>query len=121
MKKSIQILLLLAITIFFKNSISAQTLAELEKKRVGLPNGWSLTPVGKNIQVGDLPLNLVVSNNKKWLAITNNLSHHRPLPTAACIRFAACKCAVKSGLEILNVSTVSSGVISIHGNRHRTG
>ena len=72
MKKSIQILLLLAITIFFKNSISAQTLAELEKKRVGLPNGWSLTPVGKNIQVGDLPLNLVVSNNKKWLAITNN-------------------------------------------------
>ena len=46
------------------NNVSAQTLAELEKKRIGLPNGWSLTPVGKNIPVGDLPLNLVVSNNK---------------------------------------------------------
>ncbi len=54
------------------NNASAQTLAELEKKRVGLPNGWSLTPVGKNIPLGDLPLNLVVSNNKKYIAVTNN-------------------------------------------------
>lgn len=71
MKKRTQ-LLLLVITIFINNISFAQTLAELEKSRVGLPNGWSLTPVGKNIPVGDLPLNLVVSNNKKWLAITNN-------------------------------------------------
>lgn len=63
---------LLTIAFFIVNSSTAQTLAELEKKRVGLPNGWSLTPVGKNIPLGDLPLNLVVSNNKKWLAVTNN-------------------------------------------------
>ncbi|MBC7936178.1 MAG: hypothetical protein H7Y86_12585 [Rhizobacter sp.] len=50
----------------------AQTLPELEQTRIGLPNGWSLTPVGKNIPLGDLPLNLVVSHNKKWLAVTNN-------------------------------------------------
>jgi YVTN family beta-propeller protein len=54
------------------NKASAQSLAELEKNRVQLPNGWSLTPVGKNINVGDLPLNLVISNNKKYIAITNN-------------------------------------------------
>lgn len=50
----------------------AQTPDQLEQHRVGLPNGWALTPVGKNIGLGDLPLNLVVSNNKKWLAVTNN-------------------------------------------------
>ncbi len=61
----------LAFTMLIKNA-AAQTLAELEKNRVRLPNGWSLTPVGKNINVGDLPLNLVISNNKKYIAITNN-------------------------------------------------
>src|SRR6218665_614209 len=50
----------------------AQPLDQLEQHRVGLPNGWALTPVGKQTELGDLPLNLVVSNNKKWLAVTNN-------------------------------------------------
>lgn len=52
--------------------VSAQSAAELEQNRVKLPNGWSLTPVGKNIPLGDLPLNLVVSHDKKFLAVTNN-------------------------------------------------
>ncbi len=65
-------LILPVIAFFIINSAVAQSLADLEKNRVGLPNGWSLTPVGKNIQLGDLPLNLVLSNNKKWLAVTNN-------------------------------------------------
>src|SRR5690348_14527843 len=65
--------LVLPFIAFFAVKIAgAQTLGELESKRIGLPNGWSLTPVGKNIILGDLPLNLVVSNNKKWLAVTNN-------------------------------------------------
>lgn len=37
-----------------------------------LPNGWSLTPAGKQLPLGDLPLNLAVSNNKHFLAVTNN-------------------------------------------------
>ena len=53
-------------------SVSAQSLQELNKKRIQLPNGWDLTPVGKQIQLGDLPLNITVSHNKKLLAITNN-------------------------------------------------
>ena len=51
---------------------SAQTLEQLENTRIKLPNGWSLTPVGKNLQLGDLPLNVVVSPNKKYVAVTNN-------------------------------------------------
>jgi YVTN family beta-propeller protein len=37
-----------------------------------LPNGWSLSPVGRSISLGDLPLNMVLSPNKKLLAVTNN-------------------------------------------------
>jgi YVTN family beta-propeller protein len=37
-----------------------------------LPNGWSLTPVGNSIALGDLPLNIAVSENKKYAAVTNN-------------------------------------------------
>lgn len=50
----------------------AQTKAALDKTRIMLPNGWSITPVGQQVQLGDLPLNLVVSNNKKLMAVTNN-------------------------------------------------
>ena len=40
--------------------------------RILLPNGWSLTPVGKSVTLGDLPLNIVVSPSKKYIAVTNN-------------------------------------------------
>jgi YVTN family beta-propeller protein len=53
-------------------SAYSQSLNELEKSRVQLPNGWNLTPVGKSIQLGDLPLNIAVSNNRKLIAVTNN-------------------------------------------------
>jgi len=51
---------------------ASQTLQQLESKRVHLPNGWSLTPVGKTLPLGDLPLNIAVSSSKKYLAVTNN-------------------------------------------------
>ena len=40
--------------------------------RVQLPNGWSLTPLGRSVPLGDLPLNMVLSPSKKYLAVTNN-------------------------------------------------
>lgn len=51
---------------------SGQSLQKLDSMRVKLPNGWSLTSVGKQIPLGDLPLNIAVSHNKKMLAVTNN-------------------------------------------------
>jgi YVTN family beta-propeller protein len=45
---------------------------DLIKTRIMLPNGWSLTPVGKSLQLGDLPLNIAVSPSKKYIAVTNN-------------------------------------------------
>ncbi len=51
---------------------NAQSPEQLNQMRVHLPNGWSLTSVGKQLQLGDLPLNLVVSHNQRMLAVTNN-------------------------------------------------
>ena len=53
-------------------NLRAQTLEEIEAHRVTLPNGWKLTPVGKLLPLGDLPLNIAVSSSKKIAAITNN-------------------------------------------------
>src|SRR6187401_3053621 len=53
-------------------SLFSQTLQHIESKRVDLPNGWSLTSVGKALPLGDLPLNMAVSPSKKLIAVTNN-------------------------------------------------
>ena len=50
-----------------------QSLAQyLEQRKTGLPNGWTLTPAGTQLPLGDLPLNLVISHNKKLAAISDN-------------------------------------------------
>jgi len=53
-------------------AVDTQLLQQLTARRVKLPNGWSLTPVGRSVPLGDLPLNLVVSPSGKYLAVTNN-------------------------------------------------
>jgi len=43
-----------------------------QNQKVLLPNGWSLSPAGTSVQVGDLPLNMAVTKDGKLAAITNN-------------------------------------------------
>ena len=50
----------------------AQSLKDIESKRIMLPNGWGITPIGTSFHLGDLPLNIAVSSNKKLMAVTNN-------------------------------------------------
>src|SRR6185312_5032013 len=50
----------------------AQSLKEIEANRVELPNGWRLTPVGKKLGLGDLPLNIALSPTGDYAAVTNN-------------------------------------------------
>jgi YVTN family beta-propeller protein len=40
--------------------------------QVLLPNGWKLSPAGRSLPLGDLPLNMQLSQSGKLLAITNN-------------------------------------------------
>lgn len=65
MKKLIASLLALGLS----GALFAQT-DSLQK--VVLPNGWTLTPAGHPIPLGDLPLNIAVSNSGKYAAVTNN-------------------------------------------------
>ena len=44
----------------------------MESKRVHLPNGWSLTPAGTSLPLGDLPLNIAMSSTRRYAAVTNN-------------------------------------------------
>ena len=43
-----------------------------ETQKLTLPNGWTLSPAGRSLPLGDLPLNIAVSKSKKWMAVTNN-------------------------------------------------
>ena len=60
------------IFLFINLSLRAQSAEEISKNRLILPNGWGLTPVGKLLTLGDLPLNIAVSHSQNLLAVTNN-------------------------------------------------
>jgi YVTN family beta-propeller protein len=68
MKNTLLCLAILA----FTGVLTAQTLGEIESNRVTLSNGWSITPVGETIPLGDLPLNMALSSSGELLAVTNN-------------------------------------------------
>ncbi|HKK42539.1 MAG TPA: YncE family protein, partial [Bacteroidales bacterium] len=69
--RRIRISLLILISVLTL-SAGAQDLQEIESQRVFLPNGWKLTAVGKQLPLGDLPLNIAVSPSGKLAAVTNN-------------------------------------------------
>ncbi|WP_439505254.1 bifunctional YncE family protein/alkaline phosphatase family protein [Sediminibacterium sp.] len=64
--------LTLAALLFVSAFSYAQTVQQLLAKKVTLPNGWALTPVGRSFPLGDLPLNMIVSKSKQFMAVTNN-------------------------------------------------
>jgi YVTN family beta-propeller protein len=66
----VKILIGLSIFLLFSNDQYAQQ--DTIARRVQLPNGWSLTPVGKSVDLGDLPLNMIVSPSRRYIAVTNN-------------------------------------------------
>jgi YVTN family beta-propeller protein len=65
-------LLCIAALFSFSVSLLSQSVTQLEAKKVKLPNGWGLTPVGRSFPLGDLPLNIAVSKSKNLMAVTNN-------------------------------------------------
>lgn len=64
--------IVLSFGIIFSVVIFSQTIEQVEANKVTLPNGWSLTPIGRSFPLGDLPLNIAVSKSKKLMAVTNN-------------------------------------------------
>jgi DNA-binding beta-propeller fold protein YncE len=72
MKKLLTVLVIIGITV----RVAAQTPGTATPGTAGskilLPNGWSLTPAGHSLPLGDLPLNIAVSSSRRYLAVTNN-------------------------------------------------
>lgn len=66
------ILITAACMLSFIGTTQAQDLSTVESKRVNLPNGWSLTPIGNSFLLGDLPLNIAFSKTGRYAAVTNN-------------------------------------------------
>jgi YVTN family beta-propeller protein len=58
--------------IIYTAHLQAQKTGEIEAQRITLPNGWQLTPVGKMISLGDLPLNIAIAPSQNIVAVTNN-------------------------------------------------
>lgn len=74
-QKSIRILnnaLTICLLILSLGSVAQTIPNSNDPSRVLLPNGWSLSPAGRSIQLGDLPLNIQISPSKKLMAVTNN-------------------------------------------------
>jgi DNA-binding beta-propeller fold protein YncE len=71
-KAFLYILSALLVTVSFAQKQKTSLENQLTKNRVRLPNGWHLSPAGRSLPLGDLPLNIAVSPSKKYLAVTNN-------------------------------------------------
>lgn len=65
-------ILILIFSIAFSSFCSSQEISFQKPEKIRLPNGWSLSPAGHSLPLGDLPLNIAVSPSKKYLAVTNN-------------------------------------------------
>jgi YVTN family beta-propeller protein len=65
--------LILAFVLIITFNGMAQTPSNNPKAgQILLPNGWALSPAGRSLPLGDLPLNIQISPSKKLLAVTNN-------------------------------------------------
>lgn len=74
-QKSIRILsntLTICLLVFALDGVSQTIPNSNDPSQVLLPNGWSLSPAGRSIQLGDLPLNIQISESKKLMAVSNN-------------------------------------------------
>ncbi len=65
--------LLIICLLLLSNKGITQTIPNSKNpSKVLLPNGWSLSPAGRSLQLGDLPLNIQISPSQKLMAVTNN-------------------------------------------------
>ena len=58
--------------IFLVFITSAQTKIPILRSRLRCPMDGAFPPAGNGYLLGDLPLNIAVSNSKKLMAVTNN-------------------------------------------------
>ncbi len=67
MKYKIIFISLILLAVLTNPSLNAQPI-----EKYVLPNGWGIAKIGTVLPLGDLPLHLCISNNKKLAVVTNN-------------------------------------------------
>lgn len=67
-----QITIIVNIIFFTTLLLNVSLKGQSKVKRINLPNGWAVSPVGKSFPLGDLPLQIAASSSGKYLAVTNN-------------------------------------------------
>ena len=69
----LRVIALFVLPLLIVTASLAQTIPGSSKSgKVLLPNGWSLSPAGRSLPLGDLPLNIQISGSQKLMAVTNN-------------------------------------------------
>ena len=69
----LRVIALFVLPLLIVTASLAQTIPGSSKSgKVLLPNGWSLSPAGRSLPLGDLPLNIQISASQKLMAVTNN-------------------------------------------------
>ena len=69
----LRVIALVVLPLLIVTASLAQTIPGSSKSgKVLLPNGWSLSPAGRSLPLGDLPLNIQISGSQKLMAVTNN-------------------------------------------------
>lgn len=69
----LRVIILFVLPLLIVTASLAQTIPGSSKSgKVLLPNGWSLSPAGRSLPLGDLPLNIQISGSQKLMAVTNN-------------------------------------------------
>src|ERR1043165_3514714 len=64
--------LILAMLSFSCSGTHAVLPGKTSEGRMRLPNGWYVTPAGKQIEVGDAPLNFDIDPDGNYAIVTNN-------------------------------------------------
>ncbi len=57
---------------------------KLPDGRVRLPNGWYLSPAGSHVPVGELPLNMALTPDGRYLLVTNNGTREQSISIIDC-------------------------------------
>ncbi|WP_345210115.1 bifunctional YncE family protein/alkaline phosphatase family protein [Mucilaginibacter gynuensis] len=72
MRKSLSVITVLC-TFLHISAIAQQRPGKVKQSnQIMLPNGWKISPAGRTLTLGDLPLNMQLSASGKLLAVTNN-------------------------------------------------
>ena len=65
-----RLLISILLTFFSIHFIFGQTIQTQKKKVISLPNGWKLSPAGRSLGLGDLPLN---PNLSTFTSLSSNI------------------------------------------------